>query len=129
MPSTDSGSKDKDLPGFVSPRRSQRSLRAPPCDQPWLHPTNRTARCAAHSDRLSLATQYQGATVKTPTPLPDPPVLYRPADAGRLLNLSRSTIFELMRTRRLRSVKEGRVRLIPASAIRDYVSLLESEAA
>lgn len=129
MPSTESGSKAKDLPGFVLLRRSRRFLRAPPPARAWSSPTGRTARCAAHSDRLSLATQYQGETVKTPTPLPDPPVLYRPADAGRLLNLSRSTIFELMRTGRLRSVKEGRVRLIPASAIREYVSLLESEAA
>jgi excisionase family DNA binding protein len=57
------------------------------------------------------------------------PILYRPIDAARLLNLSRSTIFDLMRTGRLRSVKEGRVRLIPASAIADYVALLEREAA
>lgn len=60
---------------------------------------------------------------------PTAPILYRPADAGRLLNLSRSTIFELMRAGRLRSVKEGRVRLIPASAIQEYVSLLEGETA
>lgn len=58
-----------------------------------------------------------------------PPLLYRPTDAARVLNLSRSTVFDLMRTGRLRSVKEGRVRLIPASAIREYVSLLEREAA
>lgn len=57
------------------------------------------------------------------------PVLYRPADAARLLNLSRSTIFDLMRVGRLRSVKEGRVRLVPAAAIADYVALLEREAA
>ena len=129
MPSTDPGSKYKDLPGFVLPRRSQRSLRAPPRARPWSHAEGRTTRCAANSDRLSFAMPHLGETVKTPAPLPDPPILYRPADAGRLLNLSRSTIFELMRTGRLRSVKEGRVRLIPASAIREYVTLLESEAA
>jgi len=45
-----------------------------------------------------------------------------------MLNLSRTVIFELLRTGRLRSVKQGRTRLIPASAIRDYIALLEREA-
>jgi excisionase family DNA binding protein len=56
-------------------------------------------------------------------------VLYRPVDAARVLNLSRSVVFDLLRTGRLRSVKEGRLRLIPDSAIREYVQLLEREAA
>ncbi len=64
-----------------------------------------------------------------PVQSPDLPILYRPIDAARLLNLSRSTIFDLLRTGRLRSVKEGRIRLVPASAIADYVALLEKEAA
>jgi len=46
----------------------------------------------------------------------------------RMLNLSRTVIFELLRTGRLRSVKQGRTRLIPASAIQDYIALLEREA-
>jgi len=54
--------------------------------------------------------------------------LYRVTDAVRLLNLGRTAVFELLRTGRLRSVKQGRTRLIPASAIRDYVALLEREA-
>ncbi|MER5628667.1 helix-turn-helix domain-containing protein [Streptosporangium sp. NPDC002544] len=43
--------------------------------------------------------------------------------------MSRSVLYELMRSGRLRSVKEGRTRLIPASAIREYIALLEREAA
>ena len=54
--------------------------------------------------------------------------LYRVTDAVRVLNLSRTAVFELLRSGRLRSVKQGRTRLIPASAIRDYVALLEREA-
>ena len=54
--------------------------------------------------------------------------LYKVPDAMRMLNLSRTVIFELLRTGRLRSVKQGRTRLIPASAIRDYIALLEREA-
>jgi excisionase family DNA binding protein len=45
-----------------------------------------------------------------------------------VLSLGRSVIYELMRSGRLRSVTEGRSRLIPASAIAEYVALLESEA-
>jgi excisionase family DNA binding protein len=48
----------------------------------------------------------------------------------RILSLSRSTIFEQIRAgRRLRSVEQGRTRLIPESAIREYIALLESEVA
>jgi len=54
--------------------------------------------------------------------------LYRVTDAVRVLNLSRSAVFELLRSGRLRSVKQGRTRLIPAAAIRDYIALLEREA-
>jgi excisionase family DNA binding protein len=55
-------------------------------------------------------------------------LLYKVPDVMHALNLSRSVVFELIRTGRLRSVKEGRARLIPASALRDFVALLEQEA-
>ncbi|WP_067504077.1 helix-turn-helix domain-containing protein [Actinoplanes sp. TFC3] len=53
--------------------------------------------------------------------------LYRIPEAMRLLSLSRSVIYELIRSGRLRTVKEGRTRLVPESAITEYVSLLERE--
>ncbi|MGW0980291.1 helix-turn-helix domain-containing protein [Streptomyces xiamenensis] len=56
------------------------------------------------------------------------PALYRVPDAVRVLNLSRTVVYDLIRTGRLRTVCEGRARRIPASAIRDYVALLEKEA-
>ena len=43
----------------------------------------------------------------------------------RLLSLSRSVIYNQIRAGRLRSVKEGSTRLIPADAIADYVALLK----
>ena len=55
--------------------------------------------------------------------------LYRIAEAMELLSLSRSVIYEELRSGRLRSVHCGRTRLIPAAAILDYVALLEHEAA
>lgn len=53
--------------------------------------------------------------------------LYRVADAMVVLSMSRSVIYEQIRSGRLRSVTQGRSRLIPASAIADYVGLLERE--
>ena len=54
--------------------------------------------------------------------------LYRVADAMVILSMSRTAIYEQIRSGRLRSVTEGRSRLIPASAIADYIALLEQEA-
>ena len=53
--------------------------------------------------------------------------LYRVADAMVVLSMSRSVIYEQIRSGRLRSVTQGRARLIPASAIADYIVLLERE--
>jgi excisionase family DNA binding protein len=54
--------------------------------------------------------------------------LYRVVDAMVVLSMSRSAIYEQIRSGRLRSVTQGRRRLIPASAIADYIALLECEA-
>jgi excisionase family DNA binding protein len=53
--------------------------------------------------------------------------LYKVADAMVVLSMSRSVIYEQIRSGRLRSVTQGRSRLIPASAIADYIALLENE--
>lgn len=57
----------------------------------------------------------------------DETLLYKVSDASRLLNMSRTLIFEQLRRGRLSSVKQGRVRLIPATALHDYVDLLVKE--
>ena len=56
-------------------------------------------------------------------------LLYRVPEAMAVLSLSRTVIYELLRSGRLRSVHEGRTRLIPAEALRDYVAQLVREAA
>jgi excisionase family DNA binding protein len=71
--------------------------------------------------------RQRAASVSSPGPLAAH-LLYRPTDAARVLSLSRSVIFDLMRAGRLRSVKQGRTRLIPAAAIHEYIALLEKEA-
>lgn len=56
------------------------------------------------------------------------PVLYRIPEAVRALGLSRTVVYDLIRVGRLGTVKEGRTRLVPASAVAEYVELLKREA-
>ena len=54
-------------------------------------------------------------------------VLYSVPEAMALINLSRTQIYELIRTSRLVTVTQGRRRLVPADSITDYVQLLLEE--
>jgi excisionase family DNA binding protein len=53
--------------------------------------------------------------------------LYRIVDAMVVLSMGRSVIYEQIRAGRLRSVTQGRIQLIPATAIKEYIALLEQE--
>jgi excisionase family DNA binding protein len=50
-------------------------------------------------------------------------------EAAEILNVGRSTVFELMRTGRLRSVKIGRSRRISYDALREFVAAQSAQAA
>jgi excisionase family DNA binding protein len=50
-------------------------------------------------------------------------------EAAEILNVGRSTVFELMRTGRLRSVKIGRSRRISYDALREFVAVQSALAA
>jgi excisionase family DNA binding protein len=52
------------------------------------------------------------------------PVLYRVDEAAAALRLSRSSVYELIRSGQLRTVKHGRRRLVPVTALADYVASL-----
>jgi excisionase family DNA binding protein len=54
-----------------------------------------------------------------------PAVLYDVDEAAEALRLSRSVLYELIRSGRLRTVKQGRRRLVPVSALAEYVNSLE----
>ena len=56
------------------------------------------------------------------------PVLFSVPEAMEMLGMSRTVIYELIRSGRLVTVTQGRRRLVPASAIDDYVALLLVEA-
>ena len=54
--------------------------------------------------------------------------LFKVAEAMEILSLSRTVIYEQMRSGRLRYVKQGRATLFTRAAIREYIALLEQEA-
>jgi excisionase family DNA binding protein len=58
-----------------------------------------------------------------------PAVLYSVDEAAVALRLSKSVLYELIRSGRLRTVKAGRRRLVPVAALAEYVASLESGAA
>ncbi len=55
-------------------------------------------------------------------------VLYKIPEVMAMLRMSRNVIYEQIRHRRLRIVKQGRATFVTAAAIRAYVELLEREA-
>jgi excisionase family DNA binding protein len=50
-------------------------------------------------------------------------------EAAERLRIGRSTLYDLIRSRRLRTVKIGARRLVPAAALAETVELLLQEAA
>ena len=52
----------------------------------------------------------------------------RPAEAAALLGVCRDTVYVLMRSGQLRSVKAGRARLIPLAAIDEFLSATKDAA-
>ncbi len=59
---------------------------------------------------------------------PPEQVLYKIPEVMAMLRMSRHVVYEQIRAGRLRIVKQGRATFVTASAIRDYVALLEHEA-
>jgi excisionase family DNA binding protein len=53
-------------------------------------------------------------------------VLLRPEEAAQALGVSRTTVFELMRSGALRSVKIGAARRVSATALAEFVAALEA---
>jgi excisionase family DNA binding protein len=58
----------------------------------------------------------------------EPPRCLRVEDEARLLNVGRSTAYDLIRSGRLRSIKIGRRRLVHLDALDDLLSSLKEAA-
>jgi excisionase family DNA binding protein len=52
-------------------------------------------------------------------------LLYRPREAAAALGISKTVLYSLIRTNRIRSIKDGKFRFITADALREYVRTLE----
>jgi excisionase family DNA binding protein len=63
-----------------------------------------------------------GRGPKSPLPI-DVPLAYRINDAVRVSGLSRSSLYELIAQKKLRSVMVAGRRLIPASALRELLQV------
>lgn len=55
-------------------------------------------------------------------------LLYRPKEAAEALGIGRDKLYDLLRSGRLGSVKDGGARFITREALAAYVRLLEAEA-
>jgi excisionase family DNA binding protein len=86
----------------------------------------RTTTEATFTPPASESPEEPELTADTIAPVVSAPALYRVSDMVTVL-MSRSVVYELIRSGRLKTVKEGRTRLVPAVAISEYVELLMRE--
>ena len=64
------------------------------------------------------------------TVAPNLKMLCRVEEAAAMLSIGRTAAWELVRKRKIKSVKTGRTRRVPVAAIQDYIGqLLENEVA
>ena len=54
-------------------------------------------------------------------------LLYRPSEAAIALGISKTVLYGLIRTNRIRSIKDGKFRFITADALREYARTLERD--
>jgi excisionase family DNA binding protein len=54
-------------------------------------------------------------------------LLYRPREAALVLGMSKTALYDLIRAKRIRSIKDGKFRFITADALREYVQTLEQQ--
>lgn len=55
-------------------------------------------------------------------------LLYRPKTAAKVLDIGRDKLYDLIRSGRLESVKDGGARFITADALQAYIAKLRAEA-
>jgi excisionase family DNA binding protein len=71
----------------------------------------------------------KGHPAAMPAIVPGSQLLFRVTEAREMLSLGKNEMYKELRNGRIRSVGKGRGRRIPASALLEYIDLLESEEA
>ncbi len=82
--------------------------------------------------QLGTAGSVQSPEVRVgtmPAIVPGSQLLFRVPEARAMLSLGRNEMYKELRDGRIRSLGQGRGRRIPASALLEYVNLLEREEA
>lgn len=64
--------------------------------------------------------------ISAQAPSSKPPVAYSVAEAARALGISRSRLYEHMASGRIRFVKDGARRLVPARSLHQFVEALSA---
>lgn len=55
------------------------------------------------------------------------PLVYKPEELIRILGISRNTVYELLRSGRIRSIKVGTRYLVPHDALEVFLNVKETE--
>lgn len=64
---------------------------------------------------------YKRGAGRVPAALPASKILYRAEEAAKIMSLSRTAVFGLIRSGDLDTIKIGHLRRIPHTSIEDYV--------
>ena len=71
----------------------------------------------------------EGRPGTMPAIVPGSQLLFRVPEARAMLSLGRNEMYKELRSGRIRSLGQGRARRVPASALLEYIDLLEREEA
>jgi excisionase family DNA binding protein len=69
----------------------------------------------------AIASGFERVMLNLPKPDEPEPLLLTVAEAGRLLSVGRTTVYELIAQGELRTVHIGRACRVPVAAVSDYV--------
>lgn len=79
--------------------------------------------------RSTVPAAHSSAFARSSSPPTGVALLLTTTEAARRLGIGRSTLYDLIRSRRLRTVKIGSRRLVPVDALPDVIALLTEETA
>ncbi|HLL68858.1 MAG TPA: helix-turn-helix domain-containing protein [Micromonosporaceae bacterium] len=78
-------------------------------------------------EKLIAALLAAAESVSRPPVEAPPKLAYRPETAAKMLDIGRTTLYSLMSSGELETIKIGRARLIPAAALDRFIERLREE--